>query len=274
MIARIDLGRGTPLVLVPGIQGRCEWMRPTAEALSGTFRVLSFTLAGERTSGQPIDRHPGFDSFVVQIDRVLKESGVPDAVICGVSYGGLIALRYAALRPQRVRQLVLVSALAPGYAPDARARRYLRAPRLSAPLFCASVWRHSRAELEAALPSWRQRARFRARQVWMAVSAPVSPVLMRDRIQMLEHVDFAGSAGRVDAPTLVVTGEPALDRVVPVDHTRRYADLLPHAEFARLPHTGHLGVVTRPGAFAAIVSDFVERSERGAPGRREEKAAG
>ena len=54
----IDLGSGTPLVLVPGIQGRWEWMRPTVEALARHFRVLSFSLAGERTSRHPFDRRP------------------------------------------------------------------------------------------------------------------------------------------------------------------------------------------------------------------------
>ena len=124
----IDLGTGTPLVLVPGIQGRWEWMRPTVQALANHFRVLSFSLAGERTSGHVFDPALGFDNFIVQVDRVLAEAGVSDAVLCGVSYGGLIAARYAALRPERVRALVLASALAPGYTPDARVRFYLRAP--------------------------------------------------------------------------------------------------------------------------------------------------
>lgn len=274
MVARIDIGRGTPLVLVPGIQGRCEWMRSTAEALSGSFRVLSFTLAGERTSGHELDPRLGFDSFVVQIDRLLEETGVANAVLCGVSYGGLIALRYAALRPVRVRELVLVSALAPGYTPDARVRRYSRAPWLFAPLFCIGAWRHSRDEVRAALPSWRRRVGFRARQLCMLASAPVSPVLMRDRVRMLEGIDFADSARRVTAPTLVVTGEPGLDRVVPVEHMRRYATLLPQAEIVLLPRTGHLGVVTRPDAFAGIVSGFVSRADRGAEEYRRRQAAG
>jgi len=82
----IDLGTGTPLVLVPGIQGRWEWMRPTVEALATHFRVLSFSLAGERTSGHVFDPALGFDNFIVQVDRVLAEAGVGDAVLCGVSY--------------------------------------------------------------------------------------------------------------------------------------------------------------------------------------------
>jgi len=43
----IDTGNGPPLVLIPGLQGRWEWMRPTVNALARTFRVISFTLAGD-----------------------------------------------------------------------------------------------------------------------------------------------------------------------------------------------------------------------------------
>ena len=67
----IDVGTGTPLVLVPGLQGRWEWMRPAVDALAQHFRVLTFSLAanGRRTV---FDRRLGFDNFIVQIDRVLE----------------------------------------------------------------------------------------------------------------------------------------------------------------------------------------------------------
>ena len=29
----IDVGSGTPVVLIPGLQGRWEWMAPTVDAL-------------------------------------------------------------------------------------------------------------------------------------------------------------------------------------------------------------------------------------------------
>jgi pimeloyl-ACP methyl ester carboxylesterase len=61
----------------------------------------------------------------------------------------------------------------------------------------------------------------------------------------------------IQSPTLVVTGEPGLDRVVPVDVTRRYLDELSTAEHVVIKHTGHLGVVTRPDAFADVLERFV-----------------
>jgi pimeloyl-ACP methyl ester carboxylesterase len=60
------------------------------------------------------------------------------------------------------------------------------------------------------------------------------------------------------APALVVTGEPVLDRVMPVDVTRRYLDDLPSARHVVLERTGHLGSVTRPGEFADVLRRFVD----------------
>ena len=122
----IDLGTGTPLVLVPGIQGRWEWMRPAVEALAEHFRVLSFSLAGERTSGHAFDPALGFDNFIVQIDRVLAEAGVSRARWCAASRtAGSSPRAMRRCGHERVRALVLASALAPGYTPDARVRFYL-----------------------------------------------------------------------------------------------------------------------------------------------------
>ena len=36
----IDVGNGPPLVLIPGMQGRWEWMQPTVNALAATLSAV------------------------------------------------------------------------------------------------------------------------------------------------------------------------------------------------------------------------------------------
>ena len=62
----------------------------------------------------------------------------------------------------------------------------------------------------------------------------------------------------VRVPALLITGEAELDYAVPVTETRRYLELLPQTRVATLPNTGHLGIVTRPREFAALVTPFVQ----------------
>jgi len=62
---------------------------------------------------------------------------------------------------------------------------------------------------------------------------------------------------RVAAPTLVVTGEAGLDRVVPVESTATYLQFIAGARSFVLERTGHFGTITRPELFADIVYEFV-----------------
>ena len=251
------LGEGRPLVFVPGIQGRWEWMRPAIEQLSRWFSVITFSLAGERDTGLPAPGEGCFDAFVEQVEGAMDGCRVDTAVVCGVSYGGLVAVRTAAIRPARVQKLVLVSTPAPTWRPDNRIRRYSNAPVSSAPAFLIGapgrLWR----EIGAARPSPLDRCRAIAGYLGSICRHPASPVRMAGRVRALAGRDFAEDAKAVRAPTLVLTGEPQLDRVVPVAGTREYLDLIPGSVGRTLERTGHIGLVTRPEAFAKEISTFV-----------------
>ena len=254
----IDIGTGPPLVLIPGIQGRWEWIAPTAHALAARFRVLAFSLPGEPASGCPHDAGSGFEMFLRQVDAVLDRAQVESAVVCGVSYGGLISAAYAASRPTRVSALVLASTPGPRWKPDARTQRYVNRPWLSAPAFAMRAAGRLYPDIAATFPAWPARMSFLARHAVRVLRAPMSPPRMADRITLATEVDFVDVCKRITAPTLVVTGEPELDRVVPVDGMQHYVDLVCGARMVRIEHTGHIGMVTKPDVFARIVGGFVD----------------
>jgi pimeloyl-ACP methyl ester carboxylesterase len=88
--------------------------------------------------------------------------------------------------------------------------------------------------------------------------APVSLSSMAARAKMISIDDVRPDCGRITAPTLIVTGERHLDHVVPVDGSCQYLQLIPDSRAVVLERTGHLGSITRPDAFAAIVRAFTE----------------
>lgn len=269
----IQRGTRHPIVLVPGIQGRVEWMRPTIDALSAVGRVVSFSLAGEPGADRPFDRTVGFDEFLSQIDEVLDRSAIERATLCGVSFGGLIAMRYAARRPNRVESLILVSTPSPDWHMDNRIRRYCRRPRLSAPLFALEASLRFLREMTATFDTRNDRVRWIARHARTVLSAPMSPVRAAQRAMLADAEDFVTDCHQVRCPTLVVTGDPRLDRVVPIVQTLRYAGLIEGARVARLDQTGHLGTVTRPERFAEVVRGFLEANEADSTAARMSHAA-
>jgi pimeloyl-ACP methyl ester carboxylesterase len=112
-------------------------------------------------------------------------------------------------------------------------------------------------EIRAAIPDQSTRLEFLARQTLRCAAAPMIPSLMAARIRCSALENFHGDCSAVQSPTLVVTGEPDLDRVVPVSSTRGYVALIRRAEYGMLERTGHMGLLTRPSTFAEVVTDFV-----------------
>lgn len=252
----IDRGDGIPIVLIPGIQGRWEWMRPAVTALAKHHRVISFSLCDERSSPFPCDPDKAFENYISQVEIALDRACLERAVIAGVSYGGLIATEFAARHPERVSALVLANALHTSWHPDPVQQSYLGSPIRSVPKFLAGAAGRARAELLAALPTFAERVRFMLVQGARVVLAPGSPAKMARRVAWAQAHRFA-DAHVVHAPALLVTGEPGLDQVVPVDVTRRYLNDFARAEHVVLERTGHNGLVTRPDAFAGVLERFV-----------------
>ena len=243
-------------MLIPGLQGRWEWMRPAVDALSKHNRVITFSLCDERSSPFPCDPSRGFDNYLDQLDQAFERAGIDRAVIAGVSYGGLIATEYAARHPERVQALALVNALHSSWEPNEQQRRYLDSPVLLSPMFVATAPQRNRPEMVAAFPSIGSRLKFALTTGARVLMAPANPSRMARRIAWAKAHQF-GDPHAVKAPVLVVTGEAELDRIVPVDVTRRYLDEFDEAEHVVLKRTGHLGLVTRPDAFASVLERFV-----------------
>ena len=253
-----DAGQGKPLIVIPGVQGRWEWMKPALEELSSRCRTVSYTLCGDIGSGARFDPELGFDNYVRQLDAVFDRTGLRDAALCGVSYGGLIALRYAAVRPERVTSLVFVSSPAPGWTPTDTQMRYVSHPWRSFPAFAVNAPRRLWAEIRSAFDTWPERVGFAASHGWRVAAAPALPPVMAARVTLQQGIDFRPDCARVQAPTLVVTGDDDLDKIVPAAITRRYQQLIPGARYARLERTGHIGLLTHPTRFADIVTDFLD----------------
>ena len=257
----LDRGTGPAVLLIPGIQGRWEWMRPTVDALAARCRLITFSLG-------PATR---VDDTIRQVDAALDQAGLDGAVICGVSLGGVVALRYAVQRSDRTRGLVLVSTPGPRFKANRRQAFFATHWAAAAPLFALNAVIGLAPEVMRARGGALKGLAFAARHGGRVLVNPASPRRMKERYELwlaAPHVeDYAG----IGVPTLIITGERELDRVVPVNGTREYAHVIRGARVVTLENTGHIGLVTRAERFAQIVGEFAdvcsESSRRGAETR-------
>ncbi len=236
----VEHGSGPALVVIPGLPGPWRFVAPAVHALSAHFRVLSQSLGPECT----------LEADVARIVSALDERKIDRAVICGISFGGLIALAFAARYPERTSALVLASTPGPGFTLRPRHKFYLRWPWIFGPLFLLESPFNLRHELHVS-------------QLKAFLGGPVSFAKIARRARLLESTDIAGASRRVNARTLVITGEARFDHVVPVESSLALLRAIPGATHVTLNGTGHLGSVTRAREFAEIVGNFVERPFQG-----------
>ena len=253
----VEKGTGGPLVLIPGLQGRWEYIRPAVDAMSKWFRVITFPFCDEPSAGLGWEAARGFDNYTDQVARALDQTGIGHATICGISFGGLTALRFAAAHPERTNALVLASTPGPSWHLRRRHEIYARWPWAFGPLFLAEAPLRLRAEIFTAIEAGAPRRRFMRSQLGTLLKAPLSLRRMGARALLISSCDATTSAERVMALTLLISGETSLDRIVGGDGSAQYLSLIRTARNVILERTGHLGSITRPDAFARLIRDFV-----------------
>lgn len=100
-------GAGTPVVLLHGLASTRHTWDLVAPVLGQHLRVIALDQRGHGESDQPEDSY-GFDVFVADLRGLLAKLGVQRPVLVGHSWGGNVALEYAAAYPQDLSALVLV----------------------------------------------------------------------------------------------------------------------------------------------------------------------
>src|SRR5262245_21691738 len=101
-----EWGAGPPLVLVPGLAGGFELLGPLARLLARDFRVISYQLRGEDDPFALRQRF-GLTELVEDLAEFTALLGLESPTVMGVSFGGILALEFAARYPARLRSLVV-----------------------------------------------------------------------------------------------------------------------------------------------------------------------
>jgi pimeloyl-ACP methyl ester carboxylesterase len=251
----VRLGRGDPLVVVPGLAGSWKLLLPLARSLARYFEVI---VPGMRGDGfvwgdpeQPASRVDDIGGYAEDLAAILSQLGVGCPALLGVSFGGAIALEYAVQNPQRISALILngVEARFHRTIGSTIARRALERYPLPVDSPFINQFFHL---LYGAKPEPGPLVDFVVDRIWQTDQR-----VMAERLARLESFDVTDRLWRIDAPTLVLAG--ARDVIVPVARQRALADGIAGARFETIPSAGHVGFLTHR---AEVVRD-IRRHLRG-----------
>jgi|GEM_PF-454280 len=110
-----DPKSGNVLIANHGGPGLTSHYMLSLERLAGTeFAVVTYDQRGTGRSTMPPDGY-GLLNYVADLEAVRKVVGVEKAHILGHSWGGLVAMRYATVHPQKVRSIILMSSGPPNW---------------------------------------------------------------------------------------------------------------------------------------------------------------
>jgi len=247
----VEIGRGEPIVIVPGMAGGWKLLTPLARSLARRHRVILF---GYRDELDPISTSSArvVGDHARDLSGLISELGLECPTIFGVSFGGAVALELATSEPHRVGRLILsgVEARFRASLGSTLARRVLeRFPLPADNPFVNQFFNILHGGRAEAGPM----ARFIVERCWETDQG-----VMARRLAMLEDFDVSDRLRDLAAPTLVLAG--SRDVVVPAARQKALASSIDGARFETIEGAGHVGFLTH----SSEISGHVERLIRGA----------
>ena len=232
------------LVAVGGWTGSWEvWEEPIAQLTAGGWRCVAYDHRGSGES--PVD--PALitvDAMVDDVAGVLDALGVERCILAGESQGGAIAQYAAARSPQRFDGLVLSAPTRTGRNEGSSA--FADACRADYPATVDEFVRACFPEPDSEhIKRWGRNILLRAEPNQAA------RIIEMWRDEEVPTVD----PRQIGIPTLILHG--TADVIVPIEHSRQLAELLPDAQLVELEGSGHVPTMTRPNDVVdAIVRRF------------------
>jgi 3-oxoadipate enol-lactonase len=250
-IAVDHMGEGKLVICMHGIGGnRTNWHDQLPE-FGRHFHAGSWDARGYGAS----DDYEGplaFHDFARDLVRVLDHFGARKAHLVGLSMGGLIAMDFNALFPERVATLTLCDSL-PGFghlSPE-QSREFIRL-RLE-PLLAGK-------ELKEIAPGVAQSLISKSSPP-AAFQRMIDSMCALHRHSYIKTIEGSANSGlqidleKIRVPTHVVVGED--DLLTPPSLARSMAERIAGARLTIIKSAGHLPNIERPRDFTAAVLPFL-----------------
>ena len=242
------------VILLHGFGASLHTWEPLARALSGEYRVIRFDLPGFGLTG--VDPSGDYtDARSVQVLGALMDRlGLPRASLIGNSIGGKIAWNFAALHPDRVDKLVLISPdgfASPGfeYGKKPHVPAIVKLMRYALPAFMV---RQSLAPAYGDPAALTDELVTRYRDLMLAPGVRGAMIARMEQVMLADPVP---TLRRIRAPTLLLWGEK--DAMIPVTNAADYLKALPDARLVTFPKLGHVPQEEAPDQVSAEVRKFL-----------------
>ena len=246
-------GSGEPLLILNGIFMSCASWSAFIPGFSKNNNLLLLDLLDQGKSGK-MDAEYTQALQAELVSAFLDHIGIETVNLCGISYGGEVAMRFAAALPSKVKKLILSNTAAytsPWLKDIGHSWEYAFAsgdgrqffktciPTVYSPRFYEKniKWAHEREEMFC---------RIFDQSVYDAFAR-----LTRSA----ESHDERKNIGQIAAPVLIISSE--FDFITPVFLQEELAAVIPNAGHVIIRDAGHAAMYEKPAEFSALVLGFI-----------------
>jgi pimeloyl-ACP methyl ester carboxylesterase len=258
----LQAGSGQPLLLIHGLLGGSFCWRLNLPFFAQRFTAYAVDLPGHGESQAPPVRGCSMQAQACRLHSWLrKHQGASPVNVIAASWGGAVAIFFAALDPGLVRSLVLVAPVNP-WSQLGRGRvRFFAGGMGGTLLRCAMPF--SRPLHRTALkrmygdPQKIPPGTLQGYSRLVLRKGLASNIIQTLRCWEKDLEELPGALSRVQSPTLLIWG--TRDGAVDIRSAEVLQQKLPACNLAVIEGAGHLPFEERPEEFNRIVLAFLER---------------
>ena len=247
-----DRGEGSAIVFAHGTLMDRTMYDPQIDALSDDYRTVAYDLRAR--TDQYATEYDLYD-LADDVDALTDALDIDTFVLCGMSMGGFMALRFAERYPDRLAGVVLIDAIAEPHTDEEREQYRQLAEQVRADgefadhlvdvaknqLFGATTLEENPDLVEHWTERWR--------------TYPPDG-FYREMHSWLDRPDFTEELPAIDVPVLSVHG--AEDVSLEPERTESMLDALPDARQELIPEAGHSSNAENPQAATAAIRSLLE----------------
>lgn len=250
-----ECGQGMPIIFIPGITEYKEAFTFQFGGLRDSYRVISYDLRRglKRSSDYTLNL------LVDDLHLFLKALGLTSAVICGHSFGGLVAMRFALTYPEQTRALILASSF-PSLPEKVSAEHFLNTiSSIDDPLRTSFATRF-RVLMDRLFRKGTTGALAMEHQVEAVLTVAreamkTSKTTITQRLNIIKTTDLRPALPQITAPTLVVAG--ANDNAFFLSSAQEMYLRMQDATLEVIEGAGHFCFLTRHDQFNLAVDEFL-----------------
>jgi len=246
-------GEGAPIVLLNGIMmSTLSWYQ-LIQPLSANNKLILLDFLDQGQSDKYKDEPYNLDLQVAVLKALLDHLELKKTAIAGISYGGNVALKFAAEHPEYVHRLIAFNVTAKtGAWLKELGQSWVLSANNPEHFYCTTIPIIYSQEFYNSRPDW-----VKIRKDFLTGQIFTNKEFMDGIIRLTQSADdynIESKLCNITAKTLIIASET--DPITPVKEQYKLHDGIKDSELVLLPGTGHATMYERPALFISLLLGF------------------